>query len=106
MSDNTTVVSTWDNVDLTEGIHTVRASALLPEITVADGALDVSGLISLPGCVQGDFVMASYTLGALNGLLVNVCVETTDSVRVTVLNETGGPLTLLAGVWNFLIFKN
>jgi hypothetical protein len=106
MSDDATAVATWDNVDLTEGIHTIRASALLPEITVLDGDTYTSSSIPITGCSLGDFVIASYTLGALNGLAVNASVEASGSVRITVFNNTGGTLILTAGSWNFLIFEN
>lgn len=105
LSDNATVVDTWDNVDITEAPHVIRSSALIEEITVTDGSLYQSVAVPVPGAAIGDFVMASYALGPLNGLIVNVRVETLGNVKFTVFNKTGGTLILTAGSWNFLVFK-
>lgn len=105
LSDNATVVDTWDNVDLTEAPHVIRTSVLLEEITIADGDLYQSSIIPISGCVPGDFVMVSYTLGSLSGLMVTAEASGTDSVWITIKNDTGGSETLPAGSWNFLIFK-
>src|SRR6185437_9024968 len=106
LADGVTELFTWDQYDITEGIHTLRGSALMGDIDVDNTELYISPFIPIPGAVPGNQVLASCPAGALNGLQVTAYVVFANNVQFTVYNVTGANLTVAATTWNFLIFQS
>lgn len=58
----------------------------------------------VPQCAFGDQVIASF-LGNSQGVTITAYVSAANQVRIRVQNETGALVTIPAGDWSVLIFK-
>ena len=106
LADDATVLFTWDNFDMTEGIHRIQSSELLEEINVADATLYESPEIPVPGVVFGDKVLIEPPLGSvLQGVLLNAFVAAVDTVRFNLYNVSGGAKVIGEGTWSILVLQ-
>lgn len=87
-----------DNLDTVYG-RRLTGSTTWDPASIADGAV-ASTTVTVTGAAVGDRAVASLsTLGA-NDVLISAHVQATDTVRVVILNKTGGALDLGSGTLN------
>lgn len=72
--------------------------------SLADGAGETSGAITVTGAAFNDFVLvaAPYDLA---GVIATAYVSAADTVRIRVQNETGGVVDLASGSWKLRVLK-
>jgi len=63
-----------------------------------------STTVTVNGASLGDFVMVSFSL-SLGGLQLSAYVSATNTVTVTLYNNTGGSVNLASGTIRVLVFK-
>ena len=81
----------------------IQFSGTWDAASVADGDA-VSNNFTVSGAVAGDTAIASYP-GSVSGLGITAHVSATDTVTVTLLNNTGGAVDLASGTWKIDVFK-
>lgn len=57
---------------------------------------------TVTGAAMGDVVLASFTL-SLGNLVLGAYVSNTNTVTVTLTNDTGGPINLAAGYLRLIL---
>jgi hypothetical protein len=65
---------------------------------LADGDQETSSSITVSGAELGDFVLVSAPYD-LQGLQATAHVDAADSVKISLVNETGGNVNLVSGTW-------
>lgn len=106
MADDATVLFTWDNFDITEGIHRLASSTLIDEIEMEADELYTSPLIPLTGAAFGDKILVAAPTGqSLQGIICNGYVAAADTVQFNLYNLTGDVTTLAEGTWTFLVLE-
>jgi hypothetical protein len=98
LSDDATVLFTWDNVDLTEAIHRLEGSLVWDPASLASGSSVLSPGITVTGCNQGDFVLVAAPYD-LQGLGAEAYVSAANTVKIRLSNQTGSPVDLASGTW-------
>ena len=81
-----------------------QGSATWDPGNLADGAGETSASVAVTGAALGDFAIASAPYD-LQGITCTAYVDATDSVRIRLQNETGGPINLASGTWRVRVFK-
>lgn len=72
--------------------------------SLADGAGETSGDITVTGAELGDFVEVAAPYD-LQGILATAYVSAADTVKIRLQNETGGTIDLASGVWKVRVKK-
>ena len=89
---------TWAGANFGEVIETTYVPGTLG--VVANGAVETSGDITLPGVELGDFVLLSSV--NVNGMLARAIVTAANTVKIQIINRTGGNATATSSSWNLL----
>lgn len=82
----------------------LRASKTWDPGSINDGAVAPT-TITATGAVAGDTVIASHDQIGANDVLVSAHVQAADTVRVVMLNKTGGALDVASGTLYVTVFK-
>jgi hypothetical protein len=86
-----------------DGTSSLRGAAAHSAVAVADGAV-VSLAIPVEGAALGAHVKV-FPPGDLKQLVVSGCVSAPGAIEVTLLNRTGGPVSLAPGLWRVVVEK-
>ena len=106
LADNATELFTWDDYDITEGIHRLQASELLDEIELDDATAYMSPTISVPGAEFGNKVLVEPLAGTdMQGILCNGFVISENSICFNLYNVSGGTRTFSEGSWSILVLQ-
>lgn len=106
LADDATVLFTWDNFDMTEGLHRIQSTELIPEISMADLEAYQSPTIEVPGVVFGNKVFVEPPAGnALIGVLCSAAVEAADNIHFNLYNVSGGAKVIAEGTWTILVLQ-
>ncbi len=104
LSDETTVLYTWDNVDLTEDEHRIEGSLVWNPGNLVDGAGETSTAITVTGAAFGDYVLVSAPYD-LQGIVATAYVSASDTVKIRIQNETTGAIDLANGTWKVRVLQ-
>lgn len=83
----------------------LRASATWNPANISDGAV-ASTTITVTGAAAGDVVLASHDQIGASDVLVSAHAQAADTVRVVIVNKTGGDLNIASGTLYVTVFKN
>jgi len=82
----------------------LRASATWNPANMVDTAV-TSTTITVTGAAAGDAALASHDQIGANDVLVSAHVQAADTVRVILLNKTGGDLNIASGTLYVTVWK-
>ena len=106
LADDATVLFTWDNFDMTEGVHRIQSSELIPEISMADLEAYQSPTIEVPGVVFGDKVLVEPPSGnVMVGVLCSAAVLSADNIHFNLYNVSGSAKVIAEGTWTILVLQ-
>lgn len=98
LSDEVTVVDTWDMFSIIEAQTKLQGTLLWNPGNLVDGAGETSPPITVTGALPGDYVMASVPYD-LQGVICTAYVSAANTVRIRLQNETGGAVDLASATW-------
>lgn len=104
LSDDSTVLFTWDNVDLTEDEHRLEGSLVWNPGNLVDGAGETSTAITVTGAAFGDYVLAAAPYD-LQGIVCTAYVSAANTVKIRLQNETTGAIDLASGTWKVRVLQ-
>jgi hypothetical protein len=81
----------------------LSATATWDPASIADGD-DLSTTITVTGAVAGNPVFASLSTLGTNDVLISAHVQAADTVRVTLLNRSGGAFDAASGTLRVVVF--
>lgn len=104
-TDGTVITSAWMNVaDAFIYQRFLVGTATYNPPNLGGGSGYTSTTVTVTGAALGDFAIASFSL-SLQGLQITASVTATDTVTVTLHNETGGALDIASGTLAALVIK-
>ena len=106
-SDEATTLFTWDNVDMT--VDEQRLEGSLIWTPGSPGALfdangDVSSGITVTGAAFGDYVDVAAPYST-QGCICTAWVDSADTIKIRVQNETTSSKTFTSGTWTVRVRK-
>ena len=82
----------------------LRASATWNPANMVDGAV-VSTTVTVTGAATGDVALAAHDQIGANDVIVSAHVEAADTVRMMIVNKTGGDLNIANGTVYVTVWK-
>jgi hypothetical protein len=105
LSDELTVLETWDNFDITEDEHRLEGSLVWNPGVLDDGDSEASSNITVTGAAFGDFVLVAAPYDLL-GISCFGYVSAANTVKIRLRNETSiNGLDLASGTWRVRVLQ-